>query len=63
MAFILGYIIASWLILIGQGLSPLDLEKSTDETLVKRKLTIFNALNPLEPMNPGLYFILFANPD
>ncbi|MCM8833383.1 MAG: hypothetical protein NC816_05640, partial [Candidatus Omnitrophica bacterium] len=64
-AFILGYFLGSWFILEGKGLSDYNLEdlKAKKEKPQERKLTILNALNPFEPMNPGLYFILFAKPD
>ncbi|MEM5830956.1 MAG: hypothetical protein QXO40_02010 [Candidatus Aenigmatarchaeota archaeon] len=60
-AFILGYFLGSLVILISKGLSPYKLEDLNKENPQERKLTIFHALNPFEPMNPGLYFILFAN--
>lgn len=61
-AFISGYIVGSLLILKSNGLSPYSIEELKKEVPRERKLTIFHALNPFEPMNPGLYYLLFANP-
>jgi hypothetical protein len=61
-AFILGYIVASWFILKWGGISPVVIETLNQENPIKRKITILNALNPFEPMNPGLYWLFYANP-
>ena len=60
LAFFLGYLFSSWIILEGKGLSPYKLEDLINNPQPQeRKLTILNALNPLEPMNPGWYFLYF----
>lgn len=61
-AFILGYFLGSWVILVSKGLSPYKLENFDKENAQERKLTIFNALNPFEPMNPGFYIMMYGHP-
>jgi len=64
-ALLLGYFVGSWFILKWGGISPVlvkDLE-TKNKNPIKRKITILNALNPFEPMNPGLYWLFYSNPN
>ncbi|MGC8981524.1 MAG: hypothetical protein ACP5JU_01060 [Minisyncoccia bacterium] len=54
-SFLIGYILASLLIYISGGISPLTPDYK------ERKITFLNSLNPFEPMSPAVYMIIFAN--
>lgn len=56
--FFIGYVLMSLIIFISGGVAPIYYEgPKAGET---RPLTILNSLNPLEPMSPAFYMIIFA---
>jgi hypothetical protein len=63
-ALLLGYFVGSWFVLGWKGISPISAKdiETKNPNPIERKITLLNALNPFEPMNPGFYFLFYSNP-
>jgi hypothetical protein len=62
-ALLLGYFVGSWFVLGWKGISPISAKdiETKNPNPIERKVTLLNALNPFEPMNPGFYWLYYSN--